>query len=329
MAGTTGCGHLFVLRGDLTKLACDAWLLPTDECLQIEHPWSGVLQSGRDVPCLTSQLEELRAGRSNQLYVPQPLKEWRNDRGRVLRLRDWPQCLPEPWLTNVGGSSETPAEWYSEGVRQFLDAVRQNPPQSRFGRERPLIALPVVGTRMGGAAKKPAEVIHRLLPILDEGRRMGLDIALVTFGSTFFSAAQAARSGDAWWPSLDDRLREAARTIAEHASDGRLAVFLGAGASVSAGLPTWSDLLDKLAGCAPLPISTDQLNRLKTLDYLDRATLIAKRFGNPGEVQQAIKKELKKRRHYSLIHGLLASSPIREVITTNYDCLFETACARR
>jgi len=34
-----GPGHLFITRGDLTALACDAWLVPTDASLAIEHHW--------------------------------------------------------------------------------------------------------------------------------------------------------------------------------------------------------------------------------------------------------------------------------------------------
>lgn len=32
-------GHLFIINGDLTKLACDAVLLPTDESFRIEDAW--------------------------------------------------------------------------------------------------------------------------------------------------------------------------------------------------------------------------------------------------------------------------------------------------
>lgn len=32
-------GHLFILRGDITKLACDAWLLPTDGVGSVNQVW--------------------------------------------------------------------------------------------------------------------------------------------------------------------------------------------------------------------------------------------------------------------------------------------------
>lgn len=32
-------GHVFIVRGDLTRLACDAWLLPTDKQLTVTPDW--------------------------------------------------------------------------------------------------------------------------------------------------------------------------------------------------------------------------------------------------------------------------------------------------
>lgn len=37
-------GHLFIINGDLTKLACDAVLVPTDEDFVIEAPWKPLVR---------------------------------------------------------------------------------------------------------------------------------------------------------------------------------------------------------------------------------------------------------------------------------------------
>lgn len=37
--GTTMPGHLFIVQGDLNRLACDAWLLPTSRTLWVEEHW--------------------------------------------------------------------------------------------------------------------------------------------------------------------------------------------------------------------------------------------------------------------------------------------------
>lgn len=36
----TYAGHVFVVNGDLSKLACDAWMIPTDDKLSLEPNWN-------------------------------------------------------------------------------------------------------------------------------------------------------------------------------------------------------------------------------------------------------------------------------------------------
>ncbi len=40
-------GHLFIINGDLTKVACDALLIPTDTEHKVEDHWRGFLESRR------------------------------------------------------------------------------------------------------------------------------------------------------------------------------------------------------------------------------------------------------------------------------------------
>jgi len=37
-------GHLFIINGDVQKLACDAWLLPTDEYLTVTPSFADAIQ---------------------------------------------------------------------------------------------------------------------------------------------------------------------------------------------------------------------------------------------------------------------------------------------
>ena len=78
----TQVGHVFVLHSDLSKLAADAWMLPTDDKFTIEETWhvSGVIPQ-----------------------MPAKPADWHNDGMRVLRVPDWPAHLSPPWLVNVGG----------------------------------------------------------------------------------------------------------------------------------------------------------------------------------------------------------------------------------
>ncbi|HKB37873.1 MAG TPA: SIR2 family protein, partial [Gemmataceae bacterium] len=100
-----------------------------------------------------------------------------------------------------------------------------------------------------------------------------------------------------------------------------LVLFLGAGVSQAAGLPSWSDLLKELAG-ADLASHLD----FRTLSPLDQARVVQARLPKDSTLGQAVASRLGAT-HYSLAHALLAALPTMEAVTTNYDTLFEAASA--
>lgn len=316
-------GHLFVMQGDLTKLACDAWLLPTDQNFHIERHWllgapTGIAQRITPEGCLRT---------------PKP-QGWSNNGVRVVRCDDWTTtgAGPQPWLANVGLTAGTSIEWYLHAVRQFLKeaAVDAASRGVAFGRSRPLLALPVVGTGEGGAHAVKGGVSDQLVAELLRSAQGGpADIVLVTHTGAALSAAQTARRQHAGaWSEVDPDLREKAKSLAAIARRERLVLFIGAGASRGAGLPGWRELLDELAGEVDLDSKSDAW---KHTDNLDQGRLIAQRFEERGQkLVDRISKRLDVPWH-SLTHGLLASLPINEAATMNYDTLFELACdgARR
>jgi hypothetical protein len=328
--------HLFVLHADLTRLACDAWLLPTDRFLQVERPWRPVLQRHYpDWPAHGVTAPQQHAAFTAYLTGLLP-EEWGGKGTRVLRLAGWPADEPEPVLTNVGGVKGTPAEWYAEGARQFLDSVRQSGPHdSRFRRARPLVALPLVGAGFGMAhAGRVLNALFHLFHAEIKRDPAGPDVALVLFSPEHYAAAQHRREAANfdWWPDLDDAHREHTQRLAATARSGDLALFLGAGVSANAGLPTWGELLDRLAARlneAGRPLDLIALKRVS--DPLEQAAVLEHSFGGPRPLQQAVVEELRTRERggqhafYSLQHGLLASLPAREAVTTNYDQLYEAA----
>ena len=223
-----------------------------------------------------------------------------------------------------------------DGAAEFLDAAANaiaasgEPPL--FGRARSLLAVPVVGTGRGGAAAKAGEVVQELLPRLREfaGRTFPggreFDVARVCFDAASHAAAQAERARRGDWPTdLTNTLRAEADRLAGHALRGDLALFLGAGVSMAAGLPNWGGLLDELAARASM--SADERTALADLrSALDQATVVERRLRDRGEsIGSAVAAALGGRRHYALAHALLAALPVREAITTNYDRLFEDA----
>jgi hypothetical protein len=242
----------------------------------------------------------------------------------------------------TGGVEGTPPEWYAEGVRQALQAivpaVRGRTPL--FRRSRPLVATPVVGIG-GGRLEDIGRAVRDILSLLyASAAEEEVDFALVTLGEEQYAAAQhyRQRSTDAW-PALTAQQREHADRLARLAADGRLALFLGAGVSMNAGLPGWNDLLKQIAAtkeAVAAGVRAEDLDQFP--DVLDKASYLARRLSvpAPGATEQAADGEARlralacdvtarDRHHYSLMHALLAALPVTQAVTTNYDRLFETA----
>ena len=245
-------GHVFIVRGDLRKLACDAWLIP---CSRQRPPAGRVVPAGRTTARARASRSPT-AGRGSS-------RSWRPGPGR-----------PRPWLARIGRSGR-PVSWYADGAAEFLDAAAA--------------AIAAAGdaaaVRPGPAAARPAGRRHRPRRGGREGRRgrpgaapaaAGVrrpdfaggefDVALVCFDAATHAAAQAERARRADWPTdLTAGLRAEADRLAGHALRGELALFLGAGVSMAAGLPGWGGLLDELAA---------------------RAGHVGRRAGGPGRAAQ-------------------------------------------
>jgi len=319
-------GHVFLLRGDLTKLYCDAWLMPTDRKLHVMRHWR------MGVPGLRSD------------WKPSPpTDDWLNVARRVMEVKDWPVEEPRPWLVNTGAArGSRPVAWYTEGVRQFFEAVAPSIRQRRFtqNRAKPLVAVPLVGTGAGGAHNVAGNIVSSMLPTLYEAAsKWDVDIALCVKEGPAYAAAVKARKAYAekypetrvWPRELSDGLKAKANKLAERARKKELVLFLGAGVSAGAGLPAWEELLKGLSQIAGIfPGTEDRDDSLRSafrkLNYLDQARLIADCFQERGLlIGEEVARIISQRRHYAVSHAALAVLPVVEVVTTNYDSLFEIA----
>jgi hypothetical protein len=305
-------GHVFVVKGDITRLACDAWLLPSGPDTRPEPDWLA------GTPGV------------DRIDWPEVDEDWRREKRRAREVHAWPAEAPRPWVVNVGPDGERPIPWYVEGAAEFLERAgsRLGGRRGRSSRVRPLLALPVVGTGRGGARHAAGEVVRELLPALDRASTAhGIDVALVAREEAAFAAAQAERRRAAAldpWGELDDGLRAEADRLGDLAAAERLVLFLGGGVGRGAGLPLWGEMLDGLAERAGM--SAAERGAIAQLDPLDRARLIGKRL-HGGSLGALVAELLGGYRHHSLSHALLAALPVEEVVTTNYDLLFEQASA--
>jgi hypothetical protein len=307
-----GMGHVFVLRGDLMQLVCDAWCVPGGRAPGVT--WRPALPP-----------------RSRWEALPKKWGTAAGPRSALLHRAEAPE--PLAFLTDIMGSRGDDPGWYVESARQFVQRAaetlqtHERPPV--FGRARHLVALPLVGTGGGGGAHLSGEVMQLLLPAMrEEAEAAGVDIALVLNDGPGWAAAQNARADDASWSALPAPLRKAADLLAEKARHGDLVVFLGAGVSQAAGLPSWSTLLADLAvECAHIE-DDEEREAFGRLGELDRAAIIKRRTPGDEPLGAAVAQLLRARgRRHALAHALVAALPIEEVITTNYDDLFERASA--
>lgn len=309
-------GHVFVVHGDITHIACDDWLIPTDSSFHVAPSWwKPGLEHALRAAGAWSILDGDRAPDARQ----------RKACHRILPLGDAGHARPRPWLVSVEGDP------VANAVAFIRRAAAED--QSRFlKRARRLIAVPVIGTGWGGHRADSGDVLAQLIPALAQAIGPGgahADVVIVTYSEADFAAAQHARrragADSHLWAELPEALRQSARGLAELSMAGRLVLFLGAGMGVGAGLPMWDELLDRLATRAGLTES--ERRQCRELGELDRGEYIAQRLrAQSSTVGAEIAGVLQDYSLPGLGHCLVAGLPCSEAVTTNYDRLFETAC---
>ena len=292
-------GHLFVMQGDLTRLACDAVVVPCDSALNVTRGWQPLLPP------------DLPDGDNDWLRLPGAA-----DEHGVVEL---PSAGTRRTFALVTVEDAASPQDVVDRTWQGLTRIARDL-QAHDRRHIPLIGLPLVGTGAGGLDTRRGEVVAALLEA-QRTRALPVDLALVLNDRRDFAATQARRNEGDWptlsQPSAPDGLISQADRLGGLAARGELSLFLGAGVSLPAGLPDWWTLLDRLAaaaGCAPP--ERDQ-------DPYDAATPIIEALGD--SYHEVITRELDSTRRHAVGHALLASLRLRQMVTTNFDSCAERA----
>lgn len=289
-------GHLFVVRGDLRRIASDAVLIPSDRELNLTRSWWDLFPE-----------EDLRTSMAGWKTYVGPLGEsWTYGAGHVAGSRHW--------LFVTGQANATPA-WLANSVRNALDVVARTV-RTGDGRVRPLVALPLAGTGDGGLEHCRGAVVEALLPVLQRAAaELGIDVALVLGDDRDAAAVQARRHAEGYWTTLPSSLRDRADALGAAAASGNLALFLGAGVSRPLALPDWRTLVDGLRSKAGLPPAGSLGLPEAAQEAVGKLT------------QQAVTASLKVFvvQRCTLSHALLAGLRVRQAVTTNYDTAYEEA----
>ncbi len=296
-------GHVFVVRGDVQRLRCDARLVPAYEANPPDVSWFHPDES--------------------ELHATPADESWMGGEERVRSLGSSSSKLgPAVWVAKVGFDRFIQLSRAMEGVSEFLTrAATALKGASRVsGRSQPLIALHVVATGKKNAALRKDDAIVALLNCVDACvAQHDVDVVIVASEEETYAALQVTRSmqRSGVSPTLDLPLHALARELAVKAREGNLSVLVGAGLSVNAGLPNWRVLLSNVAQAVNLraPESDEDLVRF--------ASWVEQSMG-PRAFRTAIADQCRATR-YALGHALLGSMPIREFVTLNYDALLEEA----
>lgn len=330
-------GHLFLALADLHGIDCDAVLIPTDDELQVTSsfgaavnlPGGGHLDPGslRGAGKVL-ELEFDRGEEDRVVFV-----------GKIGEVECRTEAHAKALAHRLGHAVET---FVAKAASS--QAVRSR--ARHHQRKVPRLALPLVGTGEGGLGRFPGQMVHLLDRLASAASEHRCDVVLCVVDERQWSAAQRARRvNDARHWSMARHDEQLAQTIADHARSGSLVLFVGAGVSRDAGLPDWRGLLRALAvesdllGTGGAGAEPD-MTAFESLDPRDAASLVERHLArvSDGSVSaglsgrsallSALEAKVGAVTRFGLTHALLASLPVKEVVTTNFDQLFEAAWRR-
>ncbi len=296
-------GHVFVVGGRFEALVTDVVVVTTDAEFRLEPHWHPVI--GEQDPATLRPTDWGRSGRPFGAA----------------------QGRPDLWFLDVT-QNDGSAERLVRALEDTLDAVAASGLTASAGRALPLVAVPVPGVGGGGLREQAGAVVDGLMRSLGRTvERHDLDVAVVATSEAQYAALQRGRrtsSTPAW--DLGEELLGTAAGIGRAAAEGRLTLFLGAGVSIPAGLPSWSGLVDEMRQRAVAKGTELSTADFESMDLLDRTELLQTLLGD--ELEEHVTRRFQETVP-ALSHALLASLRCEAAITTNYDRCYEAAVEAR
>lgn len=289
-------GHVFVALGRIGTLAADAVVIPTDRPFKVERQW----------------WEAAEVAERADIEQHRPDDWWERGYGQSSK-------ASHVWFLDVydpNGGQPDSFDRLAGLLRTMATVVTERTIKNR---PLPLFLVPVIGVGAGGKDAERGEVVRRLLDVCTAFTKdHAVDVAVVTPNRAAYSALQhrRVRSTASAFPDVDTKN---AHRLGELAREKSLALFIGAGASVPAGLPSWGALLNGLLGKSTLSAAVKE--GFKDLSVLDQAELLHSNLGEA--MQEHILKSLKHTppARPALAHALLAALQVEAAVTTNYDDL--------
>lgn len=284
-----GRGQVFLAHGRIETIVHDVAVIPTDAYFSVREYWSPLVGEPR--------------------VAAKP--------------RSWPTVFGQSatsdnvWFIDVGDVIHGGISLLTRRTTELLTTIAHTHTEVHKSRTKLRVAMPVLAVAGGGMSERKGDVVRSLMESLVAATRsLNIDVVVVTPNRSVFSAVQTFRRDLNPWQLNQSDLEQAQR-LGHLAAHGQLALFLGAGVSVPAGLPTWSELLTELNQSGDN--SVDELTKLSALDQAQVLEMRVPQLGN------RIADITKRARRPSLAHALLAGLGCAEAITTNYDDLYETA----